>query len=188
MAVYKQHLDKLAAHILAQNPYLSCGYGLAWIDPQKGGVYGYKSAAKGDFERVAVFPNDRGGPCFYLRPEMQANYRESEETSLSDCASGTMQENSVFLVAFVDRADPYELIENLLHTLAAFSGVRLSGSDWNRESVAIRELQGLDKKDIEATLARLGRYAIVSVSFTLSTPILFQGQSCRQSPVLSCNP
>lgn len=190
MAAFKSNLDRLAAHILKQNPYLQCGYSLAWIDPQVGGVFGYKTAAKGDFERVVLLPADRHTAYFYLRPQEKAVYTDSAETNISTCISGVMQTGSVRLVAVVAEADPNELIENILHTLAAYSNASLSGggSDWNRENVTIEELQGRDAKDIDATLARLNKYAVIAVTFTLNTPIQYAGTGCRKSPVLPCLP
>jgi hypothetical protein len=190
VAAFKQNLDRLAAHILQQNPYFNCGYALAWIDPKDGGVYGYKTAAKGDFERVVLFPADQRGDYFYLRPQGKAVYASSVETNLSDCVSGVMQTGTVRLVAIVDRADPHELIENLLHTLAGYGNAALSGgaSDWNREIVTIDELQGREEKDIRAALTRLGSYTIVAVTFTLNTPIQHKGTGCRKSPVTPCAP
>lgn len=168
--MYKAALSDIRDKILTANTYFAQGFSDVYSDNTKGIVNA----------EAIVFPSDTLGNYFYLRLPKSITFNNG----LGDLTP-TM---SIILVAIVRDADADKLLTNLLQTLLnQCQSVGITAANVIREDVLRTELQGiLDAKGIEAALARLNNFTLVSVSFTYATEIMKKPLTCIVNPCKAC--
>lgn len=156
--------EAIKEHIALNNSYFATGYANVVRDATLNAVV--------TANKDKIFPSDKYGAYFYLRNETAMNFTAKPNERLSDC--GTMMPYDetmvVYLVAVVNDADPYILLENLRNTLVAYKGasITFSNANWNREDITRTEMQGSAAEDIAAALGRLKKQTIVRLTMTVA--------------------
>lgn len=178
----REDFEQLRDFILEQNKYFVNGYALAYKDDVTNAIY-----VKDGKDVIRLMPVDTSANYFYLRSEAQQKYEAKDPERLTD--NGTqritfLDTQVIYLVAVVNNADAYQLIENLRNTAMMYNGlnVRPTGSNWNREQIVVSELAKMKAEDINASLQRLKDETIVRIQLNVSK--VFIPTNCIVNP---CN-
>lgn len=164
----QQDFEKLKEHILAENKYFRAGYANAYKDDTTHEIWVREGK---DVKRI--MPADSLDNYFYLRNEAWTKYEAKEPQRLTDTGTqrlSFLDTMSVQLVAVVNNADAYRLIENLRNTVLMYEGlnvVPVTGS-WNREQVVATELAKMRIEDVNGALQRLKDEIIIRLSLSVS--------------------
>lgn len=177
-----QHTDfnDLRDFILEHNNYFRAGFANAYKDDVSHAVV-VKDGK--DFQRL--LPSDTLGNYFYLRNDAWLKHEAKEPERLAD--NGTqrlafLDTMSVQLVAVVNNADAYKLIQNLRNTAMMYDKLNVVPvtSSWNREQVVSTELAKMPMEDINAALQRLKDETIVRIALSVSKS--FTPSNCITEP------
>lgn len=177
----KQDFEQLKNFILDNNDYFHKGFANAYKDDVSNAI----NVQQGK-DVLSVLPADNLGNYFYLRNDAWTKFEPKHPERLSD--TGTQRLSfldtiSVQLIAVVENADAYILIENLRNTAMMYKELNVqpvTGS-WNREQVVASELSNMSSSDINAALQRLSNETIVRVSLSISKT--FVPSSCINNPI-----
>ncbi len=174
--------EALRDYILKKNPYFSSGYANAFTDTETEAIYAY---VNGDLK--AIFPEDRFGNYFYLRND--PNIKFTPKTGYQECGIGRFNFDDAmtcYLVAVVNDADDYELINNLRNTVLGFGG--LIGipvnAMWQRENVVLSEMKDFSEECKFTALTNLKDQSIVKIQLTLSKEYI--PNNCINNPCKTC--
>lgn len=176
----QQDFEQLKDFILLRNGYFSTGFANAFKDETNHAVWVRQGK---DLRRI--MPAGNLGNYFYLRNDAWIKHEAKEAERLSDGGSQRLtflDTMSVQLVAMVNNADPYRLMENLRNTMmmyAPMSVVPVTGS-WNREQVVASEMAKMRMEDVNAALQRLKDETIVRLSLSVSK--VFVPANCITEP------
>ena len=90
--------------------------------------------------------------------------------SVASLHTGTSPRLIVQLVAVVNNADAYKLVQNLRNTVLMYDKLNVVPvtSSWNREQVVSTELAKMKMEDINAALQRLKDETIVRLALSVS--------------------
>ena len=183
--MFKTINDDLAAHIIEHNPFFSSGFGNAWQDEETGYVYADVNSG-----RKAIFPDDRLGNYFYLRPTGNVIFQEDQDRfPRYDCKmSGTMAKVDVRLVAVVTTsADADLLMQRLINTLGFSDAlIQLGNGNLNREQVVVTEMRYAEADEKLQALQNLKKEVIVSIDFTMITEVDFSILACLNNICRPC--
>lgn len=154
--------------ILEKNTYFTIGFANAYKDDTNHAIW-VKDGK--DFNKL--MPADTLANYFYLRNDAWLKHEAKEPERLSD--NGTQRLSfldtmSVQLVAVVNNADPYKLVQNLRNTAMMYSHLNVVPvtSSWNREQVVSTELAKMRMEDVAATLQRLKDETVVRIALSVS--------------------
>lgn len=175
-----EDFEELKDFILQQNPYFNTGYANAYKDDTTHAVWVRQGK---DLQRI--MPADINGNYFYLRNDSWLKHEAKEPERLTDGGSqrlSFLDMMSVQLVAVVNNADAYKLVQNLRNTAMLYSKLNVVpvSSSWNREQVVATELAKMRIEDVNATLQRLRDETIVRLSLNVSK--LFIPANCIIEP------
>lgn len=176
----QQDFEQLKDFILGRNTYFQKGYANAYKDDTTHAVW-----VKQGKDMQCIIPADNQGNYFYLRNDAWVKHEVKEPERLTDTGTQRLtflDTMSVQLVAVVNNADAYQLIENLRNTamMYPFMSVMPVTSSWNREQVVATELAKMPVDDINAALQRLKDETIVRLS--LSVTKIFIPANCITEP------
>lgn len=165
----KDDFELLKDFILEQNSYFNAGFANAFKDEVNGMVF-----AMDGKDRKPLLPADNMGNYFYLRNDTWARHEAKETEKITDTGTQRLtflDTMSVQLVAVVNRADAYRLIENLRNTALMYQQLNVVPvtSSWSREQVLATELARMRPEDVNATLQRLKEETIVRLALAVST-------------------
>lgn len=169
--------------ILKRNGYFSTGFSNAYKDETTSTVF-----ARSDKGLSPVFPDDRLGNYFYLRNETTLNF--TAKAGVEDCGINRVSFDdriNCFLVAIVDDADEFELINNLRNTLLQFKTLSCipTAAIWQRENVTINEMQGFDDSEILKALENIKPgIQIVRIQFQVNKEYI--PNKCVNNPCKNC--
>ncbi|MEZ5016980.1 MAG: hypothetical protein R2800_07995 [Flavipsychrobacter sp.] len=154
--------------ILSKNAYFTQGFALAYKDDVSRAVQVREGK---DVKRL--LPADSLSNYFYLRHEPQLKHEPKEPERLTD--NGTqrltfLDTQVVHLVAIVNHADAYQLVENLRNTAMMYDGLNVKpiATSWDRELVITSELSNMSQADITAALQRLKDETVVHIQAAMS--------------------
>lgn len=172
----KEDFEKLKYFILDKNSCFDAGFANVYKDETNRIV-----CKPTENDLSVVFPADNIGNYFYLRNESSIKHEAKPDERLTD--GGTqklsfLDTTTVYLVAIVNHADPYILLQNLINTVMQYRDLNVQPqiSNWNRELVVIEELQKVKVEDLQAILKRLKDETIVKLTLTVSK--LFVPSDC----------
>lgn len=178
----REDFEQLRDFILEQNKYFVNGYALAYKDDVTNAIQ-----VKDGKDVIRLMPADTSANYFYLRSEAQQKYEAKDPERLTD--NGTqrltfLDTQVVHLVAIVNNAEAYQLIENIRNTAMMYQGLNVQpmAASWNREQVLTSELAKMNAEDINASLQRLKDEAIVRIQLNVSK--VFIPANCIVNP---CN-
>lgn len=178
----REDFEAFKYFILGKNPYFSRGYANVYKDDTTQAIW-----ARNGKDVQPVLPNDMVGNYFYLRNEAGVKHEAMPAERLAD--SGTQRllftdMVTVQLVAVVNNADEYILVENLRNTAMQYQLLSIEpvSSKWNREQVIIEELAKMRSDDIQATLQRLKNETVVRL--TLKVSKIFVPGNCINDPII----
>lgn len=177
----REDFEQLKNFILDKNEYFSYGFANAYKDETSNSIWVDK-----DSDKLKLLSADNLGNYFYLKAEPSAKYIPKEKERLSDVGTqrlSFLDQHTIHLIAIVSKADSYLLIENLRNTFMMFEpfSVVCISSIAHREDIIISELQGLESRDIQATLQRLCTETIVKM--TLEVSKVFVPSNCIVNPI-----
>ena len=182
--MWHKELNNLKDFILENNKYFSEGFADCWQDPIEGKIY------RGFGEQTAtVFPADNLGNYFYLRPAQKLNFKINSAYAVSETTKGYEINESIILVACVQKADNDILLKNILYTLNGFFGnkVAFQSAVYENNAVVIQELSKLSKQERITALSRVpSNTTFVSVTFGLFEGFIQQNLTCLKNPILCC--
>ncbi|MCB9047168.1 MAG: hypothetical protein H6550_13630 [Chitinophagales bacterium] len=175
-----EDFEYLRDHILEHNKYFSTGFANAFKDDTTDAIL----IKDGKDMRRIMFADGLGN-YFYLRNDTWSKYEAKEQERVTDNGAqniSCLDTMSVHLVAIVNNADAYRLIENLRNTVMMYEPLNILPvtSTWNREQVVASELYGMPMEDINATLQRLTDETIVRLSLSVSK--MFIPGNCIKEP------
>lgn len=160
--------EQLKDFILDKNTYFSTGFANAVKDAELQAV-----VVKDGNEMKRLLPDDTRSNYFYIRNDTTIKHESKPAERLTD--SGTQRltfhdATTCYLVAIVNNADIYVLLENLKNTVMMYEGMHVQpvASNWNREQVIKEEMAGMRKEDVAAALQRLKNETIVKLTLTVS--------------------
>lgn len=178
----REDFEQLRDFILEQNKYFVNGYALAYKDDVTNAIH-----VKDGKDVIRLMPADTSANYFYLRSEAQQKYEAKDPERLTD--NGTqrltfLDTQVVHLVAIVNNAEAYQLIENIRNTAMMYQGLNVKpmAASWNREQVLTSELVKMNAEDINASLQRLKDETIVRIQLNVSK--VFIPTNCIVNP---CN-
>ncbi len=176
----QQDFEELRDHILQQNKYFNKGFANAFKDETTNAIFIKEGK---DLRRVMY--TDGLGNYFYLRSDAWTKHEAKEPERLTDNGIqrlSFLDTMSVQLVAVVNNADAYRLIENLRNTVMLYEPLSILPvtSSWNREQVVATELSKMPMEDINAALQRLTDETIVRLSLSVSK--IFIPDNCISEP------
>lgn len=179
----REDFEQLKNFILDKNEYFSYGFANAYKDDVSHSIWVDKGS-----DKLKLLPADNLGDYFYLKAEPSVKYIPKEKERLSDVGTqrlAFLDQHTVHLIAVVAKADSYLLIENLRNTFMMFEpfSVVPAQSTMHREDIIVSELQGLESRDIQATLQRLCTETIVKM--TLEVSKVFVPSNCIINPIKS---
>ena len=177
----REDFEAFKYFILGRNPYFNCGFANVYKDDTTHAVW-----VRDEADLMAVFPNDTLGNYFYLRNETGVKHEAAPAERLADTGTQRLlflDTMTVQLVAIVQHADEYMLIENLRNTAMQYRllNIEPTASKWNREQVMVEELAGMKSEDIQAALQRLKNETIVRLTMKVSK--VFVPGNCINDPV-----
>lgn len=169
--------------ILTKNTYFSNGYFNAFVDGETSSVY---TIENGNLK--AIFPEDRLGNYFYLRND--PNMKFASKQGYEECGVGRFNFDdtmTVYLVAIVNDADEFELINNLRNTVLSTKELIAipTAAMWQTENVLIDEMKGFGEKAIKEALKNLKGQTIVKLTLSISKE--FIPNKCINNPCKECN-
>lgn len=172
--------EQLKDYILDKNSYFRIGFANAYKDDTANDVW-----VRTGKDLKKILPADVAGNYFYLRNDAWLKHEAKEPERLTDTGTQRLtflDTMSVQLVAIVNNADAYQLIENLRNTVLMYD--RLSvipvTSSWNREQVIATELSKMRVEDVHAVLKRLKDETVVRLSLSVSK--MFIPANCIAEP------
>lgn len=179
-----QDFELLRDHILTLNPYFTEGFANSYKDSLTNAIY-----CRHNGNLKAIFPEDRLGNYFYLRNEPSSTY--VTKAGYEDCGVGKAMYDdrlTVYLVAIVNDANEYELINNLRNSSLRFKGMVVipTGAMWQRENVVINEMQGFEEEEILKALSNVKRDTTI-VRVQLQVTKEFIPSKCINNPCKECN-
>ncbi len=178
----REDFEQLRDFILEQNAYFVNGYANAYKDDVTNAIHVRDGK---DVQRL--LPADTAGNYFYLRNDGQLKHEAKEPERLTDNGAqrlSFLDTQVVYLVAVVNNADPYQLVENIRNTAMMYQNMNVQpvSSHWNREQVVTAELAKMKADDISAVLQRLKDETIVRIQLNVSK--VFLPTTCIINP---CN-
>lgn len=177
----QQPLIRLKDWILRYNTYFNNAFPFVRLDDKLGIV--------ADDEKL-VFPADNLGNYFYFRLPNKVTFDYNTNVNISDTYNSIGLRANVVLVACMLDADADQLAYNLAATLGRYQdlNIRLIDTVFHSEDVLIQELAKMDSKEnLQAALQRLPQnMTIVSITFNITTPYIFQQLNCLTNPCSPC--
>lgn len=170
----------LKDYIIGKNEYFTAGFANAF-SVDDGGVYvsdnmGYK----------CVMPNDALGNYFYLKNANDITHNKAAD--ISDCGTNKAYNDiiNVTLIAIVNDADEFELINALRNTVISYPDMTIVPfkTSFNRESVVIAEMRGAEKEEIQYALQRLKNETIVRLELRVTKQ--YFASNCVINPCETC--
>lgn len=175
----KIDFEQLADYILLCNKDFTKGFANAFKDDTNNAIW-----ARYAFDLKCLLPSDVYAGYFYLRNESPFKYEPKSDERITD--SGTQRlaftdSITVHLVAMIDSADEFDLIEKLRNICMSYEEMNVipASANWNREQIVSEELKGMKQDDIQAALQRLRNHTIVKLVLNISKP--FVANICFQS-------
>lgn len=171
---------ELKDYILSQNTYFDRGYANAFKDSNSN--IPLCRELSGDL--ISVFPQDTNGGYFYLRNNEGIAFKSVD--AMSDCGYSFDDKIVVFLVAILNDADEFTLLNNLRNTCLSYSGMRVipTAANWNREQITIDEMNGMKDSDIAAALQRWDKQTVIRVRLEITKQ--FIQSNCAISNPCKC--
>lgn len=168
--------------ILNKNQYLVNGYYNAFTDSSTSSIYTHENG-----NLKSIFPEDNLGNYFYLRND--PNIKFTSKIGYQECGVGRFNFDdalTVYLVAVVNDADEFALINNLRNTvLGAKSLIAIpTAAIWQRENVVIDEMKGFEESEIMDALTKLKNQTIVKLTLTISKEYI--PSTCINNPCKTC--
>lgn len=168
--------------ILEKNPYFINGFANAYKDDITHAIY-----LQDGKDRRRLMPADNLGNYFYLRNDAWMKHEAKELQKLTDTGTQRLtflDTMSTQLVAIVNNADAYQLIENLRITAMMYEGLDITPvtSSWNREQVVTTELTKVKAEEVYAALQRLENETIIRIG--LSVNKIFTPGNCITEPII----
>lgn len=167
--------EQLRDFILEKNAYFTTGFANAYKDDTIHTIW-----VKDGKDFKQLMPADTLGNYFYLRNDAWLKHETKELERLSD--NGTQRLSfldtmSVQLVAIVNNADPFKLVENLRNTAMMYNKLNVVPvtSSLNREQVVSTELAKMLMEDVNATLQRLKEETVVRIALSVSKTFIPSG-------------
>lgn len=177
----QQQLTKLKDWILRYNAYFDNAYPHVHLHDKIGVV------ASND---LRVFPADNLGNYFYFRLPNKVTFDYNQNLSISDSSNAIGLKANIVLVACVRNADADQLSYNLAATIGRYQdlNIRIIDNVYDKDDVVIQELSKMDSKEnLQAALRGLSdNMTIVSLTFTVSMPYIFQQLNCLTHPCKIC--
>lgn len=160
--------EQLKDFILENNNYFRAGFANAYKDDVSNAVWVKEGK---DFKKL--LPTDTLGNYFYLRNDAWLRHETKEPERLMDTGTqrlAFLDTMSVQLVAVVNSADAYKLIQNLRNTVMMYSALNVVPvtTSWNREQVVSTELAKMPMEDVNVALQRLKDETIVRLALSVS--------------------
>lgn len=168
-----EDIKGLIQHILASNTYYSKGYGIAF---KAGGMV----VTKVNEDYTVVFPNDYDGNYFYIRHDGDIRFNEDRRLATGNCGvnrTGFIDTEPAILVAVVQKADEYTVLNNLRNAMLSYSALDVvpTGAQLVAETVIEEEID-----EPEEALARLKGQCIIKVRLNISN--IYVGSDCILDP------
>lgn len=175
--------ELLRDHILSMNPYFTAGFANAYKETASDAIY-----AVHEGNTRIVFPQDNLGNYFYMRNEPNATYTAKQ--GFEDCGEGRAMYDdrlNVYLVALMNGADDYELINNLRNSVLRFKGMNVipTAAMWQRENVLLTEMQGFEEDEITKAITNIKKGTNI-VRLTLQVTKEFTPSKCIDNPCKEC--
>lgn len=172
--------EQLKDFILLKNKYFQRGFANAYKDDVTNDVW-----VKDGKDMKKLLPADSMGNYFYMRNEAWLKHEAKEPERLTDTGSQRLtflDTMNLQLVAIVNNADAYLLIENLRNTALMYEKLNVVPvtSSWNREQVVATELSKMKIGDVHAALQRLKNETIIRLSLSVSK--MFIPANCITEP------
>jgi hypothetical protein len=173
--------ELLKDYIIDRNKYFNRGFANAFTNEKNGRVL-----VKNGRDYMELLPSDRLSNYFYLRND--PTIKHALGARLEDFG-GIYSYNdtlNICLVAVVNDADAYQLINNLRNTVLFYKPLSITAtqSAFNRIQVLSSELKGVEEEDLIGALQRLKNETIVSV--TLQVTKEFNPNRCIENPCKTC--
>lgn len=169
-----KQLETISAYIKEHNGYFQAAFPHAYTEAGNGVVH------NGD----PIFPTDVHGNYFYLRVA-GGSFSYDQQYAISTTRRGVGIQSDVYLVAMVFEADADKLLDNLVSTLAASMPDQLRFVSFLSQAPAVvqQELSGLEPAIRQAAMQNIPPFtALVSVRFTLTSPMNYTKPNCITSP------
>lgn len=173
-------------YILTQNTYFDKGFAPAFKDEETGRILHLSDS--GDF--VPVMPMDKYGTYFYLRTDGKITHTVRDAERATDHGASrvtfidTLPANLVII--YKGLADEFTLMNNIRNTALSYTPLKIFPIETVtiRELIVSSEMNGMDKKDISATLQRLKGFTMVSVKLSINKIVV--AQDCITDPCKNC--
>lgn len=160
--------EQLKDFILEHNTYFHKGFAHAYKDDTTHAVW-----VRQGKDSTRLMPADTLGNYFYLRNDAWLKHEAKEPERMTDTGTqrlAFLDTMSVQLVAIVNNADAYILVQNLRNTAMMYDKLHVVPvtSSWNREQVVSTELAKMRMEDINAALQRLKDETIIRIALSVS--------------------
>lgn len=164
--------------ILEKNTYLNKGYHDAFRD--KGKILSPKGK---DF--ISVFPADTKGDFLYLRVDGEISANENSGGKTMGCGTGRIMfedTTTVYLVAIVNDAEPFKLLNNLRNTCMLFSEMSVVPNQFLlvKEEVVRAEMTGAKSTEIDTALKNLKSQTIIRLRLSITKN--YTAKDCITNP------
>ena len=177
----QQDFEELKDFILSKNEYFTEGFAFAYKDDITHTVQ-----VKGAKDVKRLLPSDVLNNYFYLRNEPQLKHEPKDSERLTDNGAQRLtflDTQIIHLVAIVNNADAYQLVENIRNTAMMYEAfnVRPMTTSWNREQIVFSELSKMGAVDVNAALQRLKNETVVRIQLSISK--IHIPSSCITNPI-----
>lgn len=177
----QQQLIRLKDWILRYNTYFNNAYSNVHINEKIGIV---------STDDMPVFPADNLGNYFYLRLPNKVTFDYNQDFNISDSHNAVGLKANIVLVACMQDGDADQLSYNLAASIGRYQDLNLRLIDhvFHSDDVLIQELKGVESKEnLRAALQRLpDNMTIVSMTFQVTMPYIFQQLNCLPKPCRNC--
>lgn len=136
-----------------------------------------------------IFPSDSDGAYFYLRQVKNGVFDNGVPYKIANSIRGIGMQGQIVLVAYMKGADGDLLIQNLLNTIQSYQNTSIKFLSYkiNPYFVIQDELSGIEKSNIETAMRNFNNNdALVSFTFSLTTPVIFFEPNCIKAPCIEC--
>lgn len=168
----KLDFEQLADYILLCHKDFTKGFANAFKDDINNAIW-----VRYGFDPKCLLPSDVYAGYFYLRNDSAFKYEPKQDERITD--SGTqrltfLDSITVNLVALIDNADEFDLIEKLRDICMSYEEMNVipSSANWSREQIIADELKGMQRDDVSAVLQRLRNHTVVRLVLNVSKPFV----------------
>lgn len=170
--------------ILSKNTYLDQGFAIAYKDTESGRIL-----CREDSKVTSLMPADNLGNYFYLRLDGDIRHTPLESERISDCGPqrlSFLDTLNIVLVASVKDADYLTLSNNLRDTCMKYTDMSVipASTSLIKELIVVSEMQGMEERDISATLQRLKNETIIKLNISINKRYI--SSNCIVDPCKTC--